>query len=147
MTGRVGDISEYIDEHGYESYARENVAAYCSLFGGEPLPGVLALSSGFMTYEGDIHPKYASVRAEVVRSPTTFVLLPSLDPGPCVAETVRRQVGRPFRRSAAKEEAVIRTRFPIYRELPIQKVKTMRPPDVIADEIVAILKPVLSDRS
>ena len=32
LVGRVGDISEYIGRHGYDSYARENVEAYCSMF-------------------------------------------------------------------------------------------------------------------
>src|SRR3954463_2771454 len=30
---RAGDISEYIGRHGYDAYARENVEAYCSLYG------------------------------------------------------------------------------------------------------------------
>jgi hypothetical protein len=42
------------------------------------------------------------------------VLLPSFDRDVCVAETVRRQIARPFGRPSAKEEAVIRTRFEIY---------------------------------
>lgn len=50
LAGRVGDISEYINRHGYDAYARENVEAYCSLFRGGVRPNVLALSSGFMTY-------------------------------------------------------------------------------------------------
>lgn len=45
--GRAGDISEYIDRHGYDAYARESVEAYCSLFRGENRPDVVALSSGF----------------------------------------------------------------------------------------------------
>lgn len=53
LAGRVGDISEYIDRHGYEAYARENIEAYCSLFRAEIRPGVVALSSGFMTYGSD----------------------------------------------------------------------------------------------
>ena len=35
LTGRIGDISEYIGRHGYDAYARENVETYCSLFRGE----------------------------------------------------------------------------------------------------------------
>jgi hypothetical protein len=60
----------------------------------------------------------------------TVVLLTSLDQL-CVAETVRRQVARPFGRSPEREEAVIRARFEIYQALPTRKVETMRPTAVI----------------
>jgi shikimate kinase len=138
LTGRVGDISEYIGRHGYDIYARENVETYCSLFCGEIRPRVLALSSGFMTYVCDIHPEYSRVRRELEQHPNTFVLLPSLDRDVCVAETVRRQIARPFGRSAAKEEAVIRARFEIYMAVAVPKIETMRPVAATVDEIVAL---------
>jgi shikimate kinase len=136
---RVGDIGEYIDRYGYEPYARENVETYCSLFHGEIRPEVVALSSAFMTYARDIHPEYSRVRRELEQHPNTFVLLPSLDRDVCVAETVRRQIARPFGRSSAKEEAVIRARFEIYMAPPVRKVETMRPATTVVDEIVAAL--------
>ena len=139
FAARIGDISEYIGRYGYDRYARENVAAYCSLFGEEPCPDVVALSSGFMTYSWDAHPEYARVRREIRECPQTFVLLPSLDREVCVAETVRRQVARPFGRSPAREEAVIRARFGIYHALPTRKVETMRPAAAIVNEILAAL--------
>jgi len=142
FAGRVGDISEYIGRHGYDAYARENVEAYCSLLRGETRPDVVALSSGFMTYSSDAHPEYARVRREIAECTQTFLLLPSLDRELCVAETVRRQVARPFGRSPEREEAVIRTRFEIYMALLILKVETMRPPAAIVDEILAALSPV-----
>jgi shikimate kinase len=58
---RLGDISEYIDRLGYDAYARENVETYCSLIRGLHRSGVVALSSGFMTYTHDIHPEYRGV--------------------------------------------------------------------------------------
>src|SRR5437867_1931155 len=125
FAGRAGDISEYIDRHGYDAYARENVEAYCSLSQGGIRAGVVALSSGFMTYASDIHPEYGRVRRELEACANTFVLLPSLDREWCVAETVRRQVARPFGRSPEREEAVIRARFEIYMALPTRKVETM----------------------
>ena len=76
---RVGDISEYIDRHGYDAYARENVEAYCSLSRGGVRSDVIALSSGFMTYASDTHPEYGRVRHEIEKCARTFVLLPSLD--------------------------------------------------------------------
>jgi shikimate kinase len=139
LAGRIGDISEYIGRHGYDAYARENVETYCSLFRGEIRPGVGALSSGFMTYARDIHPEYSRVRRELEQHPNTFVLLPSLDRDVCVAETVRRQIARPFGRPSAKEEAVIRVRFEIYMSLPVRKIETMRPVAAAVAEIVAAL--------
>ena len=98
-----------------------------------------------MTYSRDIHPEYARVRHDLERNFSTFVLLPSFDREICVAETVRRQVARPFGRSAAAEEAVIRKRFDIYMALPMRKIETMRPVVVVIDEIVgAVAMP--SDR-
>src|SRR5688500_12402512 len=88
LAGRVGDSGEYICQHGYDAYARENVETYCSLLRGEIRPRVVALSSGFMTYARDIHPEYSHVRRELEQHANTFVLLPSFDRDVCVAETV-----------------------------------------------------------
>jgi shikimate kinase len=139
LTGRVGDISEYIGRHGYDVYARENIETYCSLFRGKSRPGVVALSSGFMTYTRDIHPEYSRVRRELEQHPHTFVLLPSLDRDVCMAETVRRQIARPFGRSSVKEEAVIRARFEIYMAMPMRKIETICPVAAAVNEIVAAL--------
>jgi shikimate kinase len=139
LAGRIGDISDYICRHGYDAYARDNVETYCSLLRGEIRPGVVALSSGFMTYPHDIHAEYSRVRRELEQHPHTFVLLPSFDRDVCVAETVRRQTARPFGRSSAKEEAVIRARFEIYMSLPVRKIETMRPVASAVAEIVAAL--------
>ena len=87
-------------------------------------------------------PEYARVRREIGECTQTFVLLPSLDRELCVAETVRRQVARPFGRSPDREEAVIRARFGIYQALPTRKVETMRPAAAIVNEILAALSPV-----
>ena len=94
-----------------------------------------------MTYSCDAHPDYARVRREIGECAQTFVLLPSLDRELCVAETVRRQVARPFGRSPEREEAVIRERYEIYTALPMRKVETMRPTAAILDEILAALSP------
>lgn len=141
FAARFGDISEYIGRYGYDAYALENVEAYCSLSHGRIRPDVVALSSGFMTYASGIHSEYERIRRELEQSAQTLVLLPSLDRELCVAETVRRQVARPFGRSPGREEAVIRARFEIYKALPMQKVETMRPTAAIVDEIVAALSP------
>src|SRR5207253_2276547 len=98
-------------------------------------------SSGFMTYASDTHPAYGCVRRELEECARTFVLLPSLDRELCIAETVRRQVARPFGRSPEREEAVIRARFEVYMALSTRKIETMRSTAAIVDEIVAALSP------
>jgi shikimate kinase len=138
LAGRVGDISDYIGRHGYDRYARENVETYCSLAHVEIHPGVVALSSGFMTYAPDIHPEYSRVRRELEQHPHTFVLLPSCNREVCVDESVRRQIARPFGRSSAREEAVIRARFAVYNSLPVPKIETMSPPGAVVAAIVAL---------
>jgi shikimate kinase len=135
-----GDISKYIDSHGYDSYARSNVETFCALFLGANRLGVIALSSGFITYPRDVHPEYWDVRREVELSLETFVLLPSLDRDICVPEIVRRQLTRPFARTQSREEAVIRARFPVHMALAAPKIETMRPHTIVIDEIIAMLE-------
>jgi shikimate kinase len=132
-----GDISAYLNTHGYDAYARENVGLFGVLAGEPSAAGVIALSSGFMTYRDDIHPEYATWRRQLASSASGFVLLPSLDLETCVAETVRRQLGRQFARTAAHEEQVIRARFPIYAALAVPKVETMRPLGAVVAELGA----------
>jgi shikimate kinase len=133
-----GDISEYIASRGYDACAARNVHLYADVIRSvESRECVLALSSGFMTYRADIHPAYAHLRSEIVASPATFVLLPSLDCETCVAEIVRRQLGRPFSRSAEREEQVIRARFAVHRNLPVTRIETMRPIAEVVDAVVA----------
>jgi shikimate kinase len=140
----VGDISEYIESQGYDAYAARNVHLYADVIrGAAGREWVLALSSGFMTYRDDIHPAYAHLRRDITASPTTFVLLPSLDFEACVAETVRRQLGRPFGRSAEREEQVIRARFAVHRDLPVTRIETMRP---IAEVVEAVVVHIAAQR-
>lgn len=136
-----GDISAYLNAHGYRSYAMKNVQRYLDITRAAAGPLVLALSSGFMTYETDVHPDYAGARAAIEASATTLVLLPSFDYEICVAETVRRQLGRPFARSTRREEEVIRQRFGVYRSLPAVKIETMNPMTMVVDAAVAYLLP------
>ena len=135
-----GDVSAYLDTHGYDSYAALNVGLYSALTSAAEPFRVVAMSSGFMTYRRDIHPGYFSLRAAVASSPLTFVLLPTLDLETCVTETVRRQLTRSFARSPEREEQVIRTRFPIYAGLPARKVETMRPVAAIVTELMTAIR-------
>ena len=89
FAARHGDISAYLDAHGYETYAEQNVGLYLDVVGGPVRIDVVALSSGFMTYRETIHPDYLAVRQRVASSPATLVLLPSgcnrADRGTCCA--------------------------------------------------------------
>jgi shikimate kinase len=137
FTVEVGDISTYLDVHGYDAYAARNVDLYVAVAAVTRPQAVLALSSGFMTYRPNIHREYASCRRSIALSHSTLVLLPSLDLEMCVAEIVRRQLSRPFARSAEREEQVIRDRFATYVDIPARKVETMRPVRDVADELAA----------
>ena len=136
FVARSGDISAYLDKHGYDAYAAWNVSLYSDLTDGPERPDIVALSSGFMTYRSDVHPDFIRLREGIASSESTFVLLPSLDLEICVAEIVRRQLRRPFARAAEREEQVIRTRFPVYAGLPALKVETMKPVEAVLAELV-----------
>ena len=49
FAARLGNISAYLDVHGYEAYAAQNVGLYLDLVGGPVRLDIVALSSGFMT--------------------------------------------------------------------------------------------------
>ena len=145
FTALHGSVDDVLAAHGYRAYAAANVAAYLGLAArnaaGEAPVGVVALSSGFMTYAADVHPRYAALRDALAAAPTTVVLLPALELEACVAETVRRQVGRGAgRTSAERAEAKTRERFARYLALPAPKVVTAGPPDAVAATIAALLR-------
>jgi len=139
FAARYGNISAYLDAHGYAAYAEQNVGVYLDLVGGHVRVDIVALSSGFMTYRASIHPYYLALRQRVALSPSTFVLLPSTDLETCVNEILRRQLQRAFARSAAREEEVIRERFSTYFGLPARKVETMQPIEAVVAELVMAL--------
>jgi shikimate kinase len=140
FSDRCGDIGAFIRHRGYDTYARENVEVCVSLLAGNRGRFVAALSSGFMTYARDVHPEYARLRRQIEASATTVVLIPSLDRDRCIAETVRRQLARPFARSPEREEAVIRERFPVYVGLRVRTIETMRPLPDVAEDLISALR-------
>ncbi|MGJ4748550.1 shikimate kinase [Leptospira sp. SA-E8] len=142
---RNGDVSAFISRWGYEAYAARNVDTYLAIRNPSEPPGVMALSSGFMTYREDIHPVYAMSRQRIASSALTFVLLPSLELDECVAEVVRRQLQRPFARTPEREEQVIRSRFSVYANLSARKVVTRPAVPVVVEEIMALLSTGGSD--
>jgi shikimate kinase len=136
FTLRFGDISDYLAAYGYATYARHNVQVYLDTLQLSSEDAVFALSSGFMTYGGEIHPDYLAVCQEIVASPTTVALFPSFDYETCVNETVRRQLLRPFSRSPEREEQVIRSRFDLYWKLPTKKCETMKAVDAVVEAML-----------
>ena len=136
---RHGNISTFLGTHGYDAYAERNVDLYADLVVGQDRSDVVALSSGFMTYRQDVHPDYAVHCQQISSSRSTFVLLPSVHFEACVTETVRRQLRRPFARSAEREELVIRARYAIYFGLSARKVETMAPLEAVVAELVNAL--------
>ena len=56
-----------------------------------------------------------------------------------MSEIVRRQLRRPFARSAEREEQVIRERFVAYFGLSARKVETMQPVEAVVAELIAAL--------
>src|SRR4051794_4982520 len=81
----AGDISATRRRLGSAEYARRNVETYRSMLQQGADGTVVALSSGFMTYSQDIHPDYPHLRRDIEQSPTTLVLIPSLDRELCAA--------------------------------------------------------------
>ncbi|MDQ8022914.1 MAG: shikimate kinase [Moraxellaceae bacterium] len=131
-----GVIGEYIGQHGYRSYAASNVALYLRIIRGVSSPVVMVMSSGFMTYEPDIHPLYPRLHDDILRDTRTIVVLPSLSLEECVRETLRRQRERAFAGAPAREETKIRQRFPVYAAMSLRKVETMRGVDALCEELV-----------
>ena len=89
-------------------------------------------------YPEHVYPRVRELQHNIAAALTTVLLLPSLDLETCVAETVRRQATRnlAIRRSAAREEAVIRERFAYYRLLTDRVVTTMQPPERVARDVL-----------
>jgi shikimate kinase len=91
------DIDHFIGSHGYHAYARANVEVYRTLIHNEQ-DGVLALSSGFMTYPPAINREYADLRRDIERSTTTSCSSPHSTwgralPKPCGGNSGGRFVG------------------------------------------------------
>ena len=137
FTHTTGNISDYIDLHGYTDYARQNVEHYVALKATISGDAVLALSSGFMVYPTDVHPSYFTLKTSLEELATTYVLLPSFDLEECVEEIVRRQRSRPYLNGKrATEEAKIRKRFPLYMALSCKKILSASAPPDVAQLIV-----------
>lgn len=136
----TGNIGDYIDEIGYEDYARQNVANFLSIKQSLNSDAVIALSSGFMLYPDHVHPSYVAAREELEQSPSTFVLMAGFDVEACVRTTVERQLSKPHHSGNAEgEELSIRKRFPLYMALRCKKLSTLESPEHVASKVTKIV--------
>jgi len=131
-----GDISSFIQHHGYQRYARCNVELYTTLTSSLLHDTVLALSSGFMTYDQNLLPTYPALLRTIEHDPLTTLLLPSFELEACVEITVRRQLSRPWLAgNGQQEERKIRQRFPMLRALGCRQFESGIAADVLVEQI------------
>lgn len=139
-----GGIDACIQAQGYKGYARRNVAVYGALCERLKAPAVLALSSGFLTYADDIDARYPALREWIVQHPLTALLLPAFELEACVAVIVQRQLARPYLAGdRAKEERVIRERFPRFMALGCARFRSDGEPVQVATEIAHFAREVM----
>lgn len=143
-----GDISNCIATHGYDGYARRNLAVYLKLrkeVAGAP--AVVALSSGFMTYAAAIDSCYLSLRQAIESAALTALLMPSFDLEVCVERIVARQLARPYLSGdSAREEARIRQRFSSFLALGCARFCSHVPPAQLAEQLQQFVRRALAVR-
>lgn len=138
---RHGDIAAHMAAHGYQGYARANVAVYEEAMAAASGPAVIALSSGFMTYPLNIDARYPALRAAIEADALTALLLPAFDAESCVDIIVRRQLSRPcLRGDRVSEEQRIRERFPAFMGLRCARFRSDAAPDHIVQEIERFMR-------
>lgn len=133
---RHGDIGFFMAEHGYEGYARANVAVYEEAMTTASGSAVVALSSGFMTYPMDTDARYPALRDAIEIDALTALLLPTFELESCADIIVRRQLTRPYLRGdRTGEERRIRERFPAFMGLRCARFRSDAAPGEIARQI------------
>lgn len=109
---RIGDIDAFIRDEGYQRYKSRNSRLAREITSESPSPILLVTSSGFLTPDNP-EPALAGNR-KLLASSYSICLLPSRDLEGAVRIIVERQLARRFARDPAREEALIRERYPIY---------------------------------
>jgi len=131
-----GNISGFIGRHGYECYAKQNIANYLALSIAMDEPSIFVLSSGFMTYPDQIDPRYPAIRYAIEAHPLTVLLLPSFDLEKCVQIIVQRQLQRPYLPGDKEsEERRIRNRFPSFMAMGCKRFLSNAEPTQVALEL------------
>lgn len=138
----IGDISQYINEYGYEAYAKRNIELYVQLKQSitKDKLVIVICSSGFMTYPENISPSYLQLKQEIENNPFTFLLMPSLNLDECVEIIIKRQLSRSYlNTNVEKEELKVRKRFEIYHNLNCCKVLTNQLVDEVVEKISVLI--------
>ena len=133
---KQGHIEKFIAEHGYSTYARENVCNYLKLITAHKELLVVTLSSGFMTYPLDAEPSYNKIITAIKSHPLSILLLPSYEIEECVEILVSRQLGRVYLSSNRMiEENKARKRFPLFMSLKCRHFQSNIHPIELADRL------------
>jgi shikimate kinase len=112
---RNGNIDDFIRGEGYQSYKLANSALAEELVRTADTALIMATSSGFLTQDNP--PAALDANRRLLAASYSICLLPSRSLEQTVATIVARQLRRPFARVRAREEEMIRQRFPVYAEL------------------------------
>ena len=136
---KTRNIDADVDNLGYEFYVRTNIELYLELL--EQYPSfVIALSSGFMTYDSAIDPRIQQIHREILDDGSTVLLLPAFNLEECVKETVKRQLGKSHNRTSAEVQSeLIKKRFHIYKPMGNIKVSTNKSTPAVVEDIVSQL--------
>lgn len=141
-----GDISDYIEYYGYNTYALRNIELYIQLEKSlsPKQHHILVCSSGFITYTNQLSDTYIKLKQQIVLDPCTFLFLPSLDKQCCIQEIVKRQMGRSYLKANKEKESIkINKRIDTYLSLPCRTVITDQLPcqitTVLEQELVQLI--------
>ncbi|RFS30647.1 hypothetical protein D9K79_05465 [Acinetobacter cumulans] len=137
-----GDISLYIQQHGYLAYARRNITLYQQLRRSiQPEQSViLVCSSGFMTYALDQDAEYKTIKHQLLAEAQTYVFLPSLDKKQCIDLIVQRQLNRAYLQADPEKECLkISQRFDQYASFACTRVITHDTPENIVNFLMTLL--------
>lgn len=138
-----GDISFFINQYGYDVYAKCNVELYMQLKQSieQNKLAILVCSSGFMTYRNDIASEYLKIIQEIENDDYTFLLMPAFDLNECCKIIIKRQLSRSYLNTTAeKEELKFNKRFAIYNNMNCRKILT----NCTLDEIIQNISLLIS---
>ena len=133
-----GHIGQYISEHGYAKYVRENSKLFFEHINQSAEPLVAALSSGFLIAEVEIETVEKNKFA--VKNGHSVLLLPHADPDECADIIVSRQVQRGLNLREEIERPKFLGRLPVYMSLADQVTVIQGTPEESARAIFGQLR-------
>lgn len=131
---KFGNIDDYIDENGYESYCLENSRLFYEILEKIQPDCVFVLSSGFFAYdneEGLIEKHTKTVREQGI----SILLLPSGSMEESTGIVVKRQLERGLGYKKESETKKIILRYPKYKEIGDIKIFSSDTPENIAKDM------------